>query len=378
MDAYRSPARSALGFVGGAVVLLLVAGAAQAASPNARIVKAKGTVEILGTPTGMWVAAASPAAVPPGSAVRTGPKSKAVIELDGAEVMLYETSLLRIPAVPAPASTASNPLRHPWLESGRALFDVTPRKDRLPFSVQTPTIVAGVKGTVFEVSSTGTEEAVYVWHGLVEVTSRLDGTDVQLVAGGQYTSLDDLRLTPALPIPDERTRPDEVDIHRSAVDTASLDRESSTNRTMEEFPAAPPLDSTLSLTADAWRDADRAAVKPALDQALDFQSVVSLGTVRISSDPLTDTLSSTTDTLTNTTQTAVDTSTSTTSSVVEPLTTTVSSATDPLTSTLTPVVDPLASTVTSVVDPLTSTLAPAVDPLISTVEPVIPLRTLGF
>lgn len=368
MDAYRSPARSALGFVGGAIVLLLVVGSAQAASPNARIVKAKGTVEILGAPTGTWVAAALPAAVPPGSAVRTGPKSKAVIELDGAEVTLYETSLLRIPAVPAPASTASNPLRHPWLDSGRALFDVTPRKDRLPFSVQTPTVVAGVKGTVFEVSSTGAEEAVYVWHGLVEVTSRLDGTDVQLVAGGQYTLLDDLRLTPALPIPDERTRPDEVDIHRSAVDTAFLDREPSTDSTMEEFPAAASLDATLSLTAEVWRDADRAAVKPALDQALDFQSVVSLGTIRTSTDSLTNTLPEPTDTVSDTTLTVTDSTTST-----------LSSATDSLTSTVEPVVDPLASTLELVVDPLSSTLSSVVDPLASTTSTVTePLGTLGF
>jgi ferric-dicitrate binding protein FerR (iron transport regulator) len=333
MDAHRSPTRSALGFVGGAVVLLLAVGSAQSASPNAQIVKAKGTVEILSAPTGAWVAAASPVAVPPGSAVRTGPKSKAVIELDGAVVTLYETSLIRIPAVAAPASTASNPLRHPWLDAGRALFDVTPRKDRAPFSVQTPTVVAGVKGTVFEVSSTGTEEAVYVWHGLVEVTSRLDDRDIQLVSGGQYTLLDDLRLTPALPIPDERARPDEVDVHRSTVDSASLNRKPSNERTMEEFPAPAPLDTTLSLTADAWRDADRAAVKPALDQALDFQSVVSIGTVRISDDSLTNTLSSTTDTVSDTTETVTDSTTST-----------LSSGTDSLTSTVDPVLDPLAST----------------------------------
>jgi hypothetical protein len=354
------------------VILLLAVGSAQAASPSAHIVSAKGTVQILAAPTGEWVAAASRAAVPPGSAVRTGPKSRAVIELDGATVTLYETSLIRIPAVAAPTSTATNPLRHPWLDSGRALFDVTPRKDRASFSVQTPTVVAGVKGTVFEMSSTGTEEAVYVWNGLVEVTSRLNSSDIQLVAAGQFTMLDDLRLTPALPIPDERVRPDEVDLHRHTAEAVDSEKAAVTERMTEDFSVGTTLESTLALTTEAWRDADRAAVKPALDQALDFQSVVSIGTVRISTDSLTNSLASTTTTVSDTTRTVTDPHTSTVSSVVDPLTSGVSGVVDPLTSTLAPVVSP-------VIDPLTSTLAPVVTPLTSTVSTVVtPLRILGF
>ncbi len=361
MAAHRIPSRRAPGLIWGAVILLLAVGSAQAASPSAHIVSAKGTVQILAAPTGEWVAAASRAAVPPGSAVRTGPKSKAVIELDGAEVILYETSLIRLPAEAAPISIATNPLRHPWLDSGRALFDVTPRKDRTPFSVQTPTVVAGVKGTVFEVSSTGTEEAVYVWDGLVEVTSRLNSRDIQLVAAGQFTMLDDLRLTPALPIPGERVRPDEVDLHRHTAEAVDSEKAAATERMTEDFSVGAPLESTLALTTEAWRDADRAAVKPALDQALDFQSVVSIGTVRISTDSLTNSLASTTTTVSDTTRT-----------VTGPHTSTVSGVVDPLTSTLAPVVSPM-------INPLTSTLAPVVTPLTSTVSTVItPLRTLGF
>lgn len=328
MAAHRIPSRRSPGLIWGAVILFLAVGSAQAASPSARIVSAKGTVQILAAPSGVWIAAASRASVPPGSAVRTGPKSKAVIELDGAEVTLYETSLLRIPAVATPASTSTNTLRNPWLDRGRALFDVTPRKDRAPFSVHTPTVVAGVKGTVFEVSSTGTEEAVYVWDGLVEVTSRLDSRDIQLVAAGEFTMLDDLRLTPALPIPDERVRPDDIDLRRHAMEAKTVDQSLSTERMKEDFPTSAPSESTLALTTEAWRDADRAAIKPALDQALDFQSVVSIGTVRMSADSLTNTLASTTTTVNDTTRVVTD-----------PLTSTVSSVTDPLTSTLSGAVD---------------------------------------
>jgi hypothetical protein len=393
MDAHRIPTRGAIGFLLGLAVLVAAVMSAQAAPPGARLVSIKGTVEILNAPSGQWVAAASATIVSPGAAVRTGPKSQVVLELNGARVTLYETTLIRVPHA-APASTAVDPLRHPLLDSGRALFDVMPRKDRAPFSVRTPTVVAGVKGTVFEVSATGMEHAVYVWDGLVEVTSRLDNTDIQLVAGGQFTVLDDLRLTPALPIPDDRTRPDEVDLHRHAVKTAADERPVAPERMTEDFPIDSSLDSKVALTTEAWRDADRSAVKTALDQSLDFQSVVSIGTVRVSADSLSNTLASTTTSVSDTTRTAIDPVTSTVSSVTDPVTSTVSGVVDPLASTITAVVDPLTSTlppvIAPVIDPLNSTLAPVVDPLTSSLAPVVspltstvstvvtPLRTLGF
>jgi hypothetical protein len=320
------------------LILLASVGAARAGSSDARIIRATGTVEVSTVPSGQWVTASSQTILPPGSAIRTGSKSTVVLELDGATVTLYETSLIRIPAQAVPTSTATNPLRQPWLDSGRGLFDVTPRKDRLPFSVRTPTIVAGVKGTVFEVLSTGTEETVYVWDGLVEVTSRLDSTDVQLVGAGQFTALDDLRLTPALPIPVDRVQPDDVDSDRHKMEAALSEQSAPTNRAMEEVPVGGRLDSaTVAFTTEAWRDADRAAVKDALDEAFDFQSVVSLGTVRA----------------TATTGTTVD-ATTTMSSTVDTTAAAVSSSTDTLTATVSSTVDTTADTVSSVVAPLTT------------------------
>ncbi len=360
MDAHRLPTRGAIGFMWGLALLFAAVVSAQAAPPGARLVSATGTVEILNVPSGQWVAAGSTAVVPPGAAVRTGPKSQVVLELNGARVTLYDTTMIRIPDAASPASTAVDPLRHPLLDAGRALFDVTPRKDRAPFSVRTPTVVAGVKGTVFEVSSTGTEHAVYVWDGLVEVTSLLDSTDIQLVPAGQFTMLDDLRLTPIAPIPIERVQPPDVEIHRRAVTAAAKKRDAS-ERLMDDFSVSAPLDSKLALAADALRDADRAAVQTALDQALDFQSVVSIGTVRTSTDSITDTQLSTTDTTT------------------DPITSTLSSSSDSLTSTVATVDDSLTSTLETAVDPLSSTLSSVVDPLASTTSTVTDsLRTLGF
>ena len=344
MDPHRSRSRTVLALLGSALVLSLLVRPAYAASPNARIVETTGSVELLNAPSGTWAAVASPGSLLPGSAVRTGPKSTAVIELDGAVVTLYETSLLRVPAIATPASTVTNPLRHPWLDSGSALFDVTPHKDRTPFSVQTPTIVAGVKGTVFEVFSTGTEEAVYVWRGLVEVRSLLDTADVALVAAGQYTLMDDFRLTPALPIPEDRLQPNPVDVHQPTADTTRLDRGLSNERPMEDFPLAQSVDSALSSTTETWRDADRAAIKPALDQALDFQSVVSTGSVRRPTDSLTNSLSSTTDSALDSTGTRTDPVSSTLSSTTETV--------DPLATPLSPLTESLERNTSTLTDSL--------------------------
>jgi hypothetical protein len=372
MNAQQLPTRSVIKVLLGMIIILVAVGTTHAASPGARIVRATGTVEVLNAPSAQWVTASSQTVLPLGSAVRTGSKSTVVLELDGATVTLYETSLIRIPSQVTPASTATNPLRHPWLDSGRGLFDVTPRKDRLPFSVQTPTVVAGVKGTVFEVSSTGTEEAVYVWDGLVEVTSRLDSTDLQLVGAGQFTAFDDLRLTPVLPIPGDRVQPDEVDLDRHKME-ASMNEQNEqaapTERAMEDFPVGGKLDTTtVSLTTKAWRDADRAAVKNALDGALDFQSVVSLGTVRTPSTTVTTMTDATTRTVSETATTVVDPVTATMSSTIDATTAAVSSATDMVNTSVVSVTDTLTSTVSSTVETTTATVSSV----------VAPLTTLGF
>lgn len=247
----------------GFMVVLSLAAAVHAAPIGARVVSVQGIVEILSAPSGQWSTVASGVTLPPGSAIRTGPNSQAVLELDGAVVTLYETSLINIPVSASPASTSQNPLRHPLLDAGRAVFNVTPTANRVPFSVRTPTIVAGVKGTVFEVVSTGTQEAVYVWRGVVEVTSLIDPLDVQLVPAGSYTMLDHLRLTPAAPIPSEREHPSDLTSHPPAGITATRDD-------------AAPLMTT-------WDTADRAVLETALDDALDLQTVVSTGDLRVPS-----------------------------------------------------------------------------------------------
>ncbi|MFZ5876017.1 MAG: FecR family protein [Nitrospirota bacterium] len=296
--------RLAIGALVGLTLLLSpLAVPAHADVLGAKIISVQGLVEIQGGSPGQWISAGAPATLPPGSALRTGPKAQAVLELDGSVITLYETSLIRIPVVASQASTATRPLRHPALDRGRAVFDVTPTPDHIPFSVKTPTIVAGVKGTVFEVVASGTQEAVYVWRGLVEVSSRINPDDVELVAAGQFTALDQLRLTFPTDIPFEREVPSGLENHPDAgndrarqvsatvppvsgmlpteakPDTLPVNEHSA----VSSWPDAAHVDAlpaNVDHAAVFWDSADNAVVRNALDRALELPVAVSSGSLR--------------------------------------------------------------------------------------------------
>lgn len=297
----RTLHRTGYGLMAALVLNLAWTAVVWAAEPGARILSVRGLVEVQSASAGRWTAAAAARTMRPGDAVRTGAQSSAVLQIDGARMTLYETTLLRIPAAASPVSTASAPpFRHPWLEAGRAFFDVTPQNPALGFSVRTPTLVAGVKGTVFEVIAEGDEQAVYVWEGLVEVASRLDPGDTRLVAAGMYTALERLKLTPATKIPADRERP-----------------------TYREGEPAPPM--------QGWLDADAAAIDLVTDDLAEMETVILGGDLRV---PAVES---------SLTTSAVSTTTATTTTLIDPLlsssTSTVTTLTDPL---LSPLSDPLA------------------------------------
>jgi hypothetical protein len=329
-------------------VLVVAAAPAWASETTAKIVKVQGLVEVSSSSPGQWVSAPGGRVLRPGDAVRTGSRSSAIIELDGAEVTLYETTLLRIPISTSRVSTAGDsPWRHPSLDQGRGLFSVTPGRTPAGFSVRTPMLVAGVKGTIFEVIATGTEHAVYVWEGAVEVSSRLNPTDLQLVAAGEHTMMDDLRLSPSQPTPIERERPEGA--HRGGVRPDVAPDE---DRVQEEPIKEKHADDQITAieiqeerldqaaVLDSWREADRVAVDLASDGMADFQTIISSGELR---QPVTAPLP-TTDSSTPTT------SSSTTTTPTPAL----STVTDPLLSTI-------DTTTTSVIDPLTGSTTQLVD-----------------
>jgi hypothetical protein len=272
-------------------VLVVAAAPTWASEVTAKIVTVQGLVEVLSSSPGQWVSAPGGRVLHPGDAVRTGSRSSATIELDGTKMTLYETTLLRIPISTSRVSTAGDsPWRHPSLDQGRGLFNVTPGRTPAGFSVRTPMLVAGVKGTIFEVVATGTEHAVYVWEGAVEVSSISDLTDLQLVLAGEYTMMDDSRLTPSQPMPVEQMRPEGAERDNVRPDSAMI---------------------------EAWREADQIAVDLASDGMADFQTIVSSGEL---SQPVTTTLNSSTPSTSSVTDPLLSTTDTTTTSVIDPLT----------------------------------------------------------
>ena len=389
----RIQARMGTGLWGLVMAVLVVAAAPTWASETtAKIVKVQGLVEVSSSSPGQWVSAPGGRVLRPGDAVRTGSRSSAIIELGGAEVTLYETTLLRIPiSVSTVSNTGDSPWRHPSLDQGRGLFNVIPGRTPAGFSVRTPMLVAGVKGTIFEVIATGTEHAVYVWEGAVEVSSRLNPMDLQLVAAGEHTMMDDLRLIPTQPMPIERERPEgayrgavkpdvapeEERVQKDPIRQEEVIKEEKhiedrifENRLKEVEVKEDRFDQAAVL--DSWREADRIAVDLASDGMADFHTIVSSGELRhpVALDRGGQTLPSTAKTLSATPSAALPTAPidSTPSSSVTHIAQT-SSVTDPLASTVAPTVstvtDPLpptiSTTTTSVIDPLTGLTTRLVD-----------------
>jgi len=66
--------------------------------------------------------------------------------------------------------------------SGTAIYNVR-KKPARHFSVDTPNIVAVVKGTKFEIDESRDSSVVSVYSGIVEVTSRVDGRTVRVEPG---------------------------------------------------------------------------------------------------------------------------------------------------------------------------------------------------
>lgn len=378
-------------------VLVVAAAPTWASETTAKIVKVQGLVEVSSASSGQWVSAPGGRVLRPGDAVRTGSRSSAIITLGGAEVTLYETTLLRIPISTSRVSTAGDsPWRHPSLDQGRGLFNVTPGRTPAGFSVRTPMLVAGVKGTIFEVIATGTEHAVYVWEGAVEVSSLLNPTDLQLVAAGEHTMMDDLHLTPSQPMPVERERPEGA--HRDGVrpDVAPEEERVQKEPLKQEdaFQKEERIENQITAielqkkhrdqaaVLDSWREADRIAVDLASDGMADFQTIISSGELR---QPVTVTLSTTSSSTPSTSASATTTPTHAASTVTDPVAssvdTTLSTVTDPLLSTVDTTVptptDPLLAT--TVTDPVASsvdtTLSTVTDPLLSTVDTTVPTMT---
>jgi len=157
-----------------ACLVLLAAAPALSAAAEVRIAAMHGTVEVGHGDPASWSAARQGQRIAPGSAVRTGPASRAELDLgSGRTARMFENSVLRLPAADVPEATLSR---------GHTMFDVTPGMSPRGFEVRTPEVVVSVKGTRFLVAApSGGAHGTAVFRGAVEMVA--GGESVRVVPG---------------------------------------------------------------------------------------------------------------------------------------------------------------------------------------------------
>ncbi|MFA6600657.1 MAG: FecR family protein [Candidatus Omnitrophota bacterium] len=139
----------------GAILFLILAGAANAQTPRKGIVdEPKGQVEIR-TAGGQWQAAQQGSILNEGDEIRAAEQSSAIILLDDAgatgKLELREKSRLRMTTMGLDAVSGDQQTLLE-LATGKVLIHAEKLKGESRFEVKTPNAITGVRGTVFEVS----------------------------------------------------------------------------------------------------------------------------------------------------------------------------------------------------------------------------------
>jgi FecR protein len=179
--------------IGGAIVLVIAVAAvfyfahpASAAIGNLNIyggsvsiVRGNGTVQ---GATGAEIYLDDEISVAPGSRV-------SIILKDGTEVRLEAGTKITVSDITYNGQKLSSAVFD--LQSGKAWSHVQPVAQGGSFKVETPTVVATVRGTNFGVSYDGTESDIYVATHAVEVALRSDPQDFQTVPAGYAITIHD-------------------------------------------------------------------------------------------------------------------------------------------------------------------------------------------
>ncbi len=178
---------------------------AQSGQSNTQILSYKGNVEVRRGNTVSWIKAKKGLQLQPGDIVRTGAKSLAVILHESAKVQLYENTTLELPARTKgqQVSTEDQGLQTMIMEKGHALFHVFKDRIKRRFEVITPSLIAGVKGTIFKVYEEKHLKGVAVSEGLVEVINQEDLAEIVEISANQFTLWQDEHLSQAKELNDD-------------------------------------------------------------------------------------------------------------------------------------------------------------------------------
>ena len=117
----------------------------------------------------------------PSETIQTGADGRVTLVRDANSIAAYENSRFQVRA-PRNGSILTRVLQ----DAGQLLFQVEKRAGR-HFEVETPYLVAGVKGTTFGVEVTGDGAEVNVVEGLVGVSDPETGEEVDVAAGQTAT-----------------------------------------------------------------------------------------------------------------------------------------------------------------------------------------------
>jgi hypothetical protein len=173
-------ASKSVGFSGAAVALLLMFSArAEAADWVVQQLHGQATVTSADKPSGPNLTEGT--VLHPGDTVRTTIGSRLLIVAGADYVVLGPNTEIALPAIPDPGMAATVVAR-----AGKIELEI--EKQAQPhFSVETPYLVALVKGTHFTVDVGGSSAAVAVAEGEVEVRNRRSGKVANVKPGFQAT-----------------------------------------------------------------------------------------------------------------------------------------------------------------------------------------------
>ena len=148
----------------------------------------------------IWQKVSGEVHLQPGDVLRTGAQSKAELEFQGGVIRMYENTILELPKeVKQEAKKRISKKTMTQLMKGRTIFKIIKDSLERPFEVVTPSLIAGVKGTIFKVIEEGQVKSVEVFEGLVEVSNRERLEERVSVGKGQRTLIENGRFRNPLP-----------------------------------------------------------------------------------------------------------------------------------------------------------------------------------
>ena len=145
------------------------------------VTKASGNVQYRmgGKAPTEWQALQAGAVLGAAAEVRTGSDSRALLTHRGTTLTVSPESALKLPGADRP-----NGVYRVFQSLGTLLYKIKERAAGMAaFEVETPYLVAVVKGTVFTVNASADGAAVHLTEGVVDVQPTLGGTGVTLTPG---------------------------------------------------------------------------------------------------------------------------------------------------------------------------------------------------